>query len=114
MANITNYIVVEVYDMSSFRCQVYICVCVFQGTGSISNNTTTNDQVETLQHIQMPNISIYASSSLKTHSVSLLKVCSSRPVQQQSEMSAQNCSMEEDDKEGTRVEKRSDEGRGEL
>ncbi|XP_073683106.1 probable JmjC domain-containing histone demethylation protein 2C [Garra rufa] len=54
----------------------------FLGTGSISNNTTTNDQV-----------------------------CSSRPVQQQSEISTQNCSMEEDEKEGTRVEKRSDEGR---
>ncbi|KAK2878595.1 hypothetical protein Q8A67_019386 [Cirrhinus molitorella] len=55
---------------------------IFLGTGSISNNTTTNDQV-----------------------------CSSRPVQQQSEMSTQNCSMEEEEKVGTRVEKRSDEGR---
>ncbi|XP_016310505.1 probable JmjC domain-containing histone demethylation protein 2C isoform X2 [Sinocyclocheilus anshuiensis] len=54
---------------------------IFLGTGSISNNTT-NDQV-----------------------------CSSRPVQQQSEMSTQNCSMEEDEKEGMRVEKRSDEAR---
>ncbi|KTG04144.1 hypothetical protein cypCar_00003871 [Cyprinus carpio] len=55
---------------------------IFLGTGSISNNTTTNDQV-----------------------------CSSRPGQHQSEMSTQNCSMEEDEKEGMRVEKRSDEAR---
>ncbi|XP_052385950.1 probable JmjC domain-containing histone demethylation protein 2C [Carassius gibelio] len=53
----------------------------FLGTGSISNNTTTKDQE-----------------------------CSSRPVQQHSEMSTHNCSMEEDE-EGMRVEKRSDEGR---
>lgn len=44
----------------------------------------------------------------------MLKVSSSRPVQQQSEISTQNCSMEEDEKEGMRVEKRSDEARGEL
>ncbi|XP_052436307.1 probable JmjC domain-containing histone demethylation protein 2C [Carassius gibelio] len=55
---------------------------IFLGTGSISNNTTTNDQV-----------------------------CSSRPVQQQSEMSTQNCSMEEEEKEGMRVKNRSDEAR---
>ncbi|KAG1972274.1 putative JmjC domain-containing histone demethylation protein 2C [Pimephales promelas] len=55
---------------------------IFLGTESISNNTTTNDQV-----------------------------CSSRPVQQQSAPSAQNCSMEEDEKEGMRDEKRSDDGR---
>uniref|UniRef100_A0A8C1WTX3 JmjC domain-containing protein n=1 Tax=Cyprinus carpio TaxID=7962 RepID=A0A8C1WTX3_CYPCA len=55
---------------------------IFLGTGSISNNTTTNDQV-----------------------------CSSRPGQHQSEMSTQNCSMEEDEKEGMRVEKRGDEAR---
>uniref|UniRef100_A0A8C1R9U5 Probable JmjC domain-containing histone demethylation protein 2C n=1 Tax=Cyprinus carpio TaxID=7962 RepID=A0A8C1R9U5_CYPCA len=54
---------------------------IFPGTGSISNNTTTNDQV-----------------------------CSSRPVQQHSEMTTQS-SMEEDEKECMRVEKRSDEGR---
>ncbi|KAK7153355.1 hypothetical protein R3I93_011305 [Phoxinus phoxinus] len=55
---------------------------IFLGTESISNNTTTNDQV-----------------------------CSSRPVQHQSAPSAQNCGTEEDEKEGMRDEKRSDEGR---
>jgi len=44
----------------------------------------------------------------------MLKVCSSRPVQQQSAPSAQNCGMEEDEKEGMRDEKRSDDGRGEV
>lgn len=28
MVNMTNYIAIEVYGMSSFRCQVNVCVCV--------------------------------------------------------------------------------------
>lgn len=113
---ISIHVTVEVYDISIFGlnvCCALTCIFIicFQVTGSITN-TTTNDQVD---FNTLPNTwhqSPHSFCSLKTHSVFLLKVC--KPVQHQSELSTQNCSMEKDEKEGMRDEKRSDEGRGEL
>ncbi|XP_052009503.1 probable JmjC domain-containing histone demethylation protein 2C [Xyrauchen texanus] len=56
---------------------------ILLGTGNRSSNTTANDQV-----------------------------CSSSPVQQQSELCKQNCSIEEDEKDELKEKKITDEGRG--
>lgn len=74
----------------------------------ITQSSMTGDNSKRKSHITKINRVCLGTGS-KTNTTTNDQVC--KPVQHQSEISTHNCSMEKDEKEGMREEKRSDEGK---